>query len=119
MGSASSLLYTPESFALLFWVLAGLLAIIGTLLGWFALDLHGQVINLPEQIAKKVDALHTTIREDLSAMRVDLGAMRESQQQLERDIRSDFSHIDRRVTRLEVISGVDIGTPRRRDTNDH
>ena len=86
---------------LLLWMIVAVGGALLTLLIWTWKRVQDNVDGLPEQISKKVQSVHSEIVSELKEMNA-------TQSALERDLRSQFTKLDRRVIRLEVLQGVQI-----------
>jgi len=84
-----------EIIKLLWWGVALTSATLVSVSVWFVKRLQEKVDDLPDQIAEKVDSLHGQLRSDTSAIRKSIG-------ELERDVRSELTSLDRRVSRAEA-----------------
>lgn len=86
---------------LLLWMVVTVGGALLALLIWTWKRVQDKVDGLPEQISEKVQSVHSDIVKELKEMNA-------TQSALERDLRSQFTKLDRRVIRLEVLQGVQI-----------
>lgn len=95
----STALFTPETvIQVLLWMIVVVGAALVGLLMWIGNRLQKKVDEMPEQIKVHVQ---TT----LNAVSDKLDAIGDRMQNIERDLRSDLADLDRRVVRLEALSG--------------
>jgi hypothetical protein len=91
--------HSTEVIQLLLWLIVlvggGLLA----MLAWTWKRVQNKVDVLPQEIALKVQTVHEEIVAEMKEMNA-------TQAALERDLRSQFTKLDRRVIRLEVLQDV-------------
>jgi cell division protein FtsB len=88
--------HASEIIPLLAWMI---LAVGGALLGlliWIGKRLQAKVDALPDQVSVQVSKVHDAIVKEMADMN-------RTHASLERDVREQFSKLDRRVTKLEVM----------------
>ena len=84
---------------LLLWMIVVVGGALLALLIWTWKRVQNKVDGLPDQISEKVRVVHSEIVAEMKAMNT-------TQAALERDLRSQFSKLDRRVIRLEVLQDI-------------
>jgi uncharacterized protein YoxC len=87
--------HASEIIPMLAWMI---IAVGGALLGllvWISQRLQAKVDALPDQVSVQVSKVHDAIVREMADMN-------KTHARLERDVREQFSQLDRRVTKLEV-----------------
>lgn len=87
---------------LLTWMIIGVGGILLSVLLWIFLRVQKHIDDLPNTISEKVNVVHG----DLVGQMV---KMNDTHSKLEQDLRDQFTKLDRRVTVLEVMQGVEGG----------
>lgn len=87
--------HASEIIPLLAWMIVAVGGALLSLLVWIGHRLQAKVDALPTQVAAQVAKVHDDIVKEMADMN-------ETHARLERDVREQFSKLDRRVTTLEI-----------------
>jgi len=87
--------HASEIIPFLLWMIVMSGGAIISLLIWIGQRIQKKVDEIPDQVAEKVDKIHAEL-----IGKVD--AIQKTQSELERDLRAEYTGLDRRLTKLET-----------------